>query len=231
MANGTLSPALFKGSGSSQAAAVTAGAVALLLSAKPTLTPNQVKGILRASANGSAITPRPEKFVGQGLLQLPAALNLALASSVPAYPQTFTASTGTGSLSSARGGEWVLVNGTPTVGSVTTIGTPWSGPQWPGQRWSDGTWDGAKWTDGTWMGAKWTGAKWTGAKWTGAKWTGAKWTDASWTGAKWTSGSWTSGSWTGAKWTGAKWTGAKWTDASWTGAKWTGAKWTDAGWF
>jgi serine protease AprX len=231
MANGTPSPTLFKGSGSSQAAAVTAGAVALLLSAKPTLTPNQVKGILRASANGSAITPRPEKFVGQGLLQLPAALNLALASSVPAYPQTFTASTGTGSLSSARGGEWVLVNGTPTVGSVTTIGTPWSGPQWPGQRWSDGTWDGAKWTDGTWMGAKWTGAKWTGAKWTGAKWTGAKWTDASWTGAKWTSGSWTSGSWTGAKWTGAKWTGAKWTDASWTGAKWTGAKWTDAGWF
>jgi serine protease AprX len=226
MANGTPSPTLFKGSGSSQAAAVTAGAVALLLSAKPTLTPNQVKGILRASANGSAITPRPEKFVGQGLLQLPAALNLALASSVPAYPQTFTASTGTGSLSSARGGEWVLVNGTPTVGSVTTIGTPWSGPQWPGQRWSDGTWDGAKWTDGTWMGAKWTGAKWTGAKWTGAKWTGAKWT-----GAKWTSAQWTSGSWTGAKWTGAKWTGAKWTDASWTGAKWTGAKWTDAGWF
>ncbi|MEY4229631.1 MAG: hypothetical protein RLZZ362_480 [Actinomycetota bacterium] len=230
MTDGTLSPTLFKGSGSSQAAAVTAGAAALLLSAKPTLTPNQVKGILRASANASFMTPRPENFVGRGLLQLPAALNLALAKSVPAYAQRFPASTGTGSLSDARGGEWVLVNGEPVTGSVTVHGTLWAGPSWPGVRWSGGTWDGAKWTDGTWMGAKWTGAKWTGAKWTGAKWTGAKWTGAKWTGAKWTDASWTSSSWTGAKWTGAKWTGAKWTDASWTGAKWTGAKWTGAKW-
>jgi serine protease AprX len=226
MADGTLSPTLFKGSGSSQAAAVTAGAAALLLSAKPTLTPDQVKGILRTSSNPNLIKPFRNAVSGAGVLQLFGALNMATAAKVQPFKQTFKPSTGTGSLSSARGGEWVLVNGAPVTGAVTVNGTPWDGAKWPNARWAGGTWDGAKWTDGTWMGAKWTGAKWTGAKWTGASWTGAKWTGAKWTGAEWTSGSWT-----GAKWTGAKWTGAKWTGAKWTGAKWTGAKWTDAGWF
>src|SRR5690349_7855076 len=42
---------LFRGSGSSQAAAVTSGAVALLLQKRPTLTPDQVKAILMATAD------------------------------------------------------------------------------------------------------------------------------------------------------------------------------------
>jgi hypothetical protein len=40
----------FKGSGTSQAAAVTSGAVALLLSKRPTLTPDQVKKLLTSTA-------------------------------------------------------------------------------------------------------------------------------------------------------------------------------------
>ena len=41
---------LFKGSGSSQAAAVVSGAVALLLDQRPGLTPDQVKALLRETA-------------------------------------------------------------------------------------------------------------------------------------------------------------------------------------
>ena len=37
---------LFKGSGSSQAAAVVAGGVALLLDARPDLTPDEIKSLL-----------------------------------------------------------------------------------------------------------------------------------------------------------------------------------------
>ena len=49
-AAGTLNDRFFKGSGTSQAAAVVSGASALLLSQRPWLTPDQVKDILRRSA-------------------------------------------------------------------------------------------------------------------------------------------------------------------------------------
>ncbi|MEU0553104.1 S8 family serine peptidase [Dactylosporangium sp. NPDC006015] len=40
----------FRGSGSSQAAAVTSGGIALLLQKRPTLTPDQVKALLKSTA-------------------------------------------------------------------------------------------------------------------------------------------------------------------------------------
>lgn len=67
---GYVNPYLFKGSGSSQAAAVTSGAVALLLSARPTLKPDQVKAIIMAAADGTKITPKSPKYSGNGILRI-----------------------------------------------------------------------------------------------------------------------------------------------------------------
>ena len=50
---GRVGDRLFRGSGTSQAAAVTSGAVALLLQQYPNLTPDQVKAALVASASSS----------------------------------------------------------------------------------------------------------------------------------------------------------------------------------
>jgi len=216
---GYVSPTLFKGSGSSQATAVVSGLVAVLLSAQPTMTPDQIKGSLLASANADFIMPKNDRFSGRGLVTS----NLVKLKEFAAQAkvsQKWPMSTGAGSLEAARGNQDLIVNGVTITGDVTANGALWTGAKWTGVRWADGSWDGAKWTDGSWCGAKWTGAKWTGAKWTDESWSGAKWTDSGWTGAKWTDGSWS-----GAKWTGAKWTGAKWTDGSWDGAKWTGASW------
>ncbi len=209
---GYVNPHLFKGSGSSQAAAVTSGAVALLLSARPTLKPDQVKAIIMGAADGAKITPKSPKYSGKGLLRVDRA-NVAALSNVA---QTWPASTGTGSLDAARGGTFVTVNGSVLKGEITVNGAAWPGARWTGARWTAGTWDGARWTGGTWLGARWTGARWTGARWTGASWTGARWTGARWTDAAWSSSSWL----------GARWTGARWTDASWDGARWTTAGWT-----
>ena len=60
-----------RGSGSSQAAAVTAGAAALLLQRYPTLTPDQVKAMLTASAHGA--TGTSTTFRGAGVLDIRAA--------------------------------------------------------------------------------------------------------------------------------------------------------------
>jgi serine protease AprX len=65
---------LFRGSATSQAAAVVSGAVALLLQAYPNLTPDQVKALLMSTATpvaGSAV------LAGAGQIDIAAALHAA----------------------------------------------------------------------------------------------------------------------------------------------------------
>jgi serine protease AprX len=207
---GYVSDAILKGSGSSQAAAVTSGAAALLLQARPALTPDQVKALLTRTARPIAWALPVAQ--GAGVLDVAAAAALPVPSDAT---QSWTPSTGLGSLDAARGTQRVAINGQLISGEVTVTGAAWNPAMWNGARWTGGSWNGASWTGASWTGASWTGASWTGASWTGARWTGASWTGASWTGA----------SWTGASWTGASWTGASWTGASWTGNSWQGAVW------
>jgi serine protease AprX len=186
---GFVDNARFLGSGSSQAAAVTSGAVALMLSAHPQLSPDQVKQALVASA-----TPidANETIVGAGVLDIGAAVN---ATPVAATPVAHAAAP-----SAAK------VSGTPS----------WNGSSWTGSSWTGSSWTGSSWTGSSWTGSSWTGSSWTGSSWTGSSWTGSSWTGSSWTGSSWTGSSWTGSSWTGSSWTGSSWTGSSWTGSSWT---------------
>jgi serine protease AprX len=163
---GYVNPYLFKGSGSSQAAAVVSGAAALLLSARPNLTPDQVKALIMNTADGKAITPKAEKFSGKGLLRV----DRALVAPTPTTVQTWPRSTGTGSLAAARGGDTVTFNGVPLTGNVTANGAVWPGATWTGARWSAGTWDGARWSNASWLGVRWSGVRWSGVRWSAAGW-------------------------------------------------------------
>jgi serine protease AprX len=195
----------FRGSGTSQAAAVTSGAVALLLQARPALTPDQVKALLRSTATPLALLDGNAEGAGE--------INVASASqaSVPLLSaQAWGRATGTGSLEQARGGSHVAIAGVELTGERDIMGQPWYGATW-----AAASANASAWTGGVWNGRVWAGASWGATSWSGPAWTGASWTGASWTGA----------SWTGASWTGASWTGATWTGASWTGASWTGSAW------
>lgn len=204
-----------KGSGTSQAAAVTSGLAALLLANRPTLTPDQVKALLRAS--GSPIGGADANAQGTGRVNLGYALT---ADPGPATWQYRTA-LGSGSLEASRGGRNVQTdcNGDGVIeviqGEITYRCDPW---------------DPAAWTGNSWTGNSWTGNSWTGNSWTGNSWTGNSWTNASWTGNSWTGGTWTGNSWTGNSWTGNSWTGNSWTGNSWTGNSWTGNSWTGNSW-
>ena len=180
---------LFKGSGSSQAAAVVSGSVALLLEARPELTPDQVKHVLNDTASR---VKSNAKFRGNGMVDLMAAVNAPTpgAEAVQDWPR----SDGSGSLHAARGDTIVMVDGEELTGEVT--------------------WSGAQWTSAQWTSAQWTSAQWTSAQWTSAQWTSAQWTSAQWTSAQWTSAQWTSAQWTSAQWTSAQWTSAQWTSAN-----------------
>ena len=121
-----------KATGTSQSAAVVSGAVALLLDARPDLTPDEVKAILIASANDDKVPT----------LDIEAAID----QDVPANStQTWPRSTGAGSLEATRGGEHILLNGEPLTGENTVFG-PWNPDTWLGSSWTGSSWTGSSWT-------------------------------------------------------------------------------------
>jgi serine protease AprX len=139
---GDASGRLFRGSGTSQAAALVSGAVALLLQARPDLTPDQVKAALTRTAS-PVHGAGPD--AGAGQIDLEAALEAVqdmgteddetgLATTVQIHPRS---------------------NGLDGVATGDL----------------SGGWNGARWNGARWNGARWNGARWNGARWNGGGWT------------------------------------------------------------
>ena len=207
----------FLGSGTSQAAAVVAGAVALLLEQRPELTPDQTKRILTDTAQ--PLPNADSRCQGAGNLDLAAAFDARTPKGKSAR-QSHGYSDGSGFLDAARGSYDLYDDGVVLEGEIDIMGNPWFGYNCPTTTTCQSLWDG-----GNFNGAGWSGASWSGASWSGASWSGASWSGASWSGA-----SWSSKTWSGASWSGASWSGASWSGASWSGASWSGASWSDQGW-
>lgn len=191
-----------RGSGTSQAAAVVSGAAALLLSAYPTLTPNQVKGALQATAGTPPLdTPKPKKM-GAGITDVAAATaEIATAEIATAGPAAHAATltkrtaTGTGTLERARGSAHVVDAGTALTGERDIFGRPWTADTW-----ATSVNDATSWSQGRWNGSTWTGTSWTEhtrdtSTWAGGSWDGRNWGDASWAGTTWTGRLWASFAW------------------------------------
>jgi subtilisin family serine protease len=229
---GRVGERFFRGSGTSQAAAVTSGLVALLLQQRPNLTPDQVKYILR---EGTAPLPSESSVAkGKGLASISRALSYPTPTGT-AHIQTWEPATGLGSLQAARGSLKLTDNGNVLTGEQDIFGKTFDSSSWAPlaskyASWDGGSWMGSSWTGSSWTGSSWTGSSWTGSSWTGSSWTGSSWTGSSWTGSSWTGSSWTGSSWTGSSWTGSSWTGSSWTGSSWTGSSWTGSSWTGSSW-
>lgn len=222
----------FRGTGSSQAAAMTSGAAALYLSKYPNATPDQVKRVLMTTA--SMPVAAAQVYPGLGVPNLNAALGLAPydaeadgegegdgTPSRDGAAQAATGAVGTGSLEAARGGAHVNDGVADLTGERDIFGNAWDG-----QSWSTGSSQGNTWTGGSWNGTTWTGTTWTGGAWNGTTWTGNTWTGNTWTGTTWTGNTWTGNTWTGGGWTGNTWTGNTWTGNTWTSsAVWAGETW------
>ena len=183
---GRINDRFFRGSGTSESAAIVSGSVALLLQARPDLTPDQVKALLTSTARPLAGVGAAAQ--GNGLESVSAA---AGAQVPPDSRQSFPAATGAGSLEAARGGKHVAEGGSELQGEQSWTGQSWTGQSWTGQTWTGQSWTGQTWTGQTWTGQSWTGQTWTGQTWTGQTWTGQTWTGQSWTGSSWTASSWT----------------------------------------
>jgi serine protease AprX len=194
----------FRGSGTSEAAAMTSGAVALLLQKYPSLTPDQVKVML----NGSTTKMTGDRHVrGNGALSLSGLFSAKLSSD---KPQKFAPATGTGSIENTRGGDHVSRNGVAITGEIDIFGKP-VGAAAAGSSWSGGTWNGS-----TWSGSSWSGSSWSGSSWSGSSWSGSSWSGSSWSGSSWSGSSWSGSSWSGSSWSGSSWSGNDWATGSWS---------------
>ena len=187
---GMLSDRYFRGSGTSEATAIAAGAVALILQKYPNLTPDQVKRFI--SDNGKKVPGSDSQAQGGGEIAMS-----ILATKTPAgYVQKFTASTGTGSLEISRGSDHVSMDGTVLTGEQDIFGQQFDSSavatlEANGRSWTGGAWNGSTWTGDGWDGRSWTGRSWTGRSWTGRSWTPVNWSGNTWDGRSWTGRSWT----------------------------------------
>jgi len=190
-ATGRLGDRFFRGSGTSEATAITSGVVALLLSENPALTPDQVKHLLLRTAHPLS---RSEDDDASGF-GVPDAVDAMDGSPGPAVGQHFRLAAGTGSLEAARGGVHVTVAGVALVGEVDIFGNTVDTSALAAAEAGLTSWTGGSWNGQVWTGASWAGASWAGASWAGASWAGASWAGASWDGASWDSSAWMSGTW------------------------------------
>jgi serine protease AprX len=145
---------LFRGSGTSQAAAVVSGAAALLIQQRPDITPDQVKALLMGTAQEIPSATAAQQ--GDGLLDLATAKDTP----TPAAKQTFALSTGVGSLELSRGSVHVSVNGKVVSGEVDVRGRSFNASNW-----AAGLRNGTNWNGLTWSGLTWSGLTWSGSSW------------------------------------------------------------------
>jgi serine protease AprX len=201
---------LFRGSGTSQSAAITSAAVALMLQAKPTATPDQIKSWIVQSA-----TYVPNGIAGtMGLKELN--VNAALArSSIAVTAQAWSKSNGSGTLDEARGDSRVMFDNVALTGENTVWG-PMTTATWAAKANTGDSWVGGKWMGFTvagdgWTGTSWASKTWASTTWTSKPWTGASsWTDPGWTARTWSARTWSAGTWSARTWSSDDWSSSYW---------------------
>ncbi|MBV9830190.1 MAG: S8 family serine peptidase [Marmoricola sp.] len=200
----------FRGSGTSQAAAVVSGEAALLFQANPKLTPDQVKALLTTTAQPMSATTYSS---GAGMARVDRAVTWVKTKLVlPALPALAPASTGTGSLEASRGGEHVVdpQTGQALTGEVDALGSPWNRDAW----------SSAESAGKSWVGGSWNGRVWTGTKWDHNALQAVPWTGVAWDGVPWASHDWSNDSFQARSWRGDDWKARSWREESWTARSW-----------
>ena len=165
-----LAPAYFRLSGTSMAAPVVTGVVALMFERSPSLTPAQVKDRLKATATSRAFGS-PET-TGSGMVNAMGALTTTAGSADPVAP-----------VSSGFAAEmYSFLRGQPLVwrdqtfnGGVDSNGVPWSQVSW-----TNVVWDAITWHNLNWSAFNWSAISWQDISWEDISWEDISWEDISW---------------------------------------------------
>jgi serine protease AprX len=206
-----------KGTGTSQAAAVTSGVAALIFQAVPKMSVNVAKATLMGTAGKNMASLAG---AGAGLADAYGAVNNAISGTFAAYPanQGLTPSTGLGSLEASRGSLHVYADlnfdGIPemVVGEVDVLGSPFSSSSWSSSSWSSSSWSSSSWSAYVWDSSSWSSSSWSSSSWSGMGWDSSSWSSSSWSSSSWSSSSWSSSSWSSSSWSANGWSSAFWNE-------------------
>lgn len=246
----------FLGSGTSQAAAVVSGSVALLLQQRPQLSPGQVKALLAETAVPIAGADQGQ---GAGLIDLAAAAAAPVPAEGPApepdgsgeepptaaqppqpdaEPTPPPDRTDSPAGPTQPAGEELAPEPSPTAAPEPT---PEPEVEAPGT----GSLEAARGTghllspEGNELrgeqdifGTPWNGVVWAEAARTHSSWQGGHWNGVPWTGGAWNDDGrkWLLMSWESIEWTRNSWSGGGWSRNSWSRNSWSGASWTGEAW-
>jgi serine protease AprX len=224
-ATGIVSSTLFRGSGTSEAAAFVSGAAALAIQQHPSITPAALKRLFQLNTTGLAVSTLKQ---GSGEIDLFKMLG-ATVYAPPTQWKTIDWSTGLGSLELSRGTDHLTRDGVVLRGNLDIFGHAFDSAQMAmleaaGNSWSGGIWNGNNWTGNSWSGNSWSGNSWSGNSWSGNSWSGNSWS-GTWSGNSWSGNSWSGNSWSGNSWSGNSWSGNSWSGNSWSSNGWMGVSW------
>ena len=136
---------LFRGTGTSQAAAVTSGLAALVMAAHPGATPAQVKATLRCSA-----TDLRGRRDGAGLVNASTAL------------------------CSGPDGQALDGSGDLT-GEAQFDASSWGASSWGASSWGASSWGASSWGASSWGASSWGASSWAASSWAASSWAASSW--------------------------------------------------------
>jgi serine protease AprX len=152
-------PGYMELSGTSFAAPIVAGTAAQMLARRPSLTPDQLKGVLMLTAKNLPNALNGSAGVGE--------LNAGRAGTFNGVAPNPN-----------RAIEAFLVS--DASGGLTFDAASWSDTVKGNASWGDASWGDASWGDASWNVASWVDLSFSVASWGDASWADASWADASW---------------------------------------------------
>jgi serine protease AprX len=234
----------FRGSGTSMSAAVTSGAVAALLAARPQLTPDDVKALVSATAYDVAGSTGRKAAGG---LDLTAALGASV-------PRHHGSRPDAADLDEADAEAWFALARAWAAGDYDAAARAWAlmSPQarawaarawaarawaaraWAGRAWADEEWAGGAPDDG-WLARAWAARAWTARAWAARAWSGRAWADEefagrAWAARAWSARAWSARAWSARAWSARAWSGRAWADEDWAGRAWAAEDWAARAW-
>jgi serine protease AprX len=194
----------FKGSGTSQAAAIVSGVAALLFEADPALSPDEVKSVLISTAN-PALAGRPG--AGAGMVDAAAAMDAVADGGGEHRSQCCVPpASGRGSIEASRGTAHVYAdldsNGVPEEvrGELDVLGGQWDAPSWSAAEWTEASWEDTAWAAVATVGRGRNPAPPPRRPWAGMgagpdSWSARNWSEAGWNARNWSARNWSAELW------------------------------------
>ena len=231
-ATATYDDRFFRGSGTSQAAAVVSGAAALVIQQHPDISPTDLKNLLRSTA--AKVAKETSESQGAGQINLAAArtakvnkvVDIYLGGLDPLRNLYETAisgkvwSDGRGSIDEARGTHRLVHKGVELRGDIDIFAAPYDSTAMAAARenasnWSGGIWNGNQWTASSWSASSWSASSWSASSWSASSWSASSWSASSWSASSWSASSWSASSWSASSWSASSWSASSWSSAGW----------------